>query len=163
MMEPLEEAKSLRENPIPVEGDDNLLPTRVAAIDKEIAEIDVKIQDLAKEQSEKRATRVLLIDHAVKTGHMEDPRFKIEVEITYGNRVADAAKLAEKFPKEFSVYVMAMANHGIQKIAGVLEKSKIEPTAAVNLGIADKIFGKKNVDSCSVIPEASRVYKVVKK
>jgi hypothetical protein len=58
---------------------------------------------------------------------------------------------------------MAIANHGIQKIAGMVEKSKVDATGAVNLGLADKIFGVKNVDSCSVKPEVSRVYKVVKK
>jgi len=151
-MNPKEELQSLKECPLPESPEDKLLPTRIAMVDSEIIETREKLKDL-------ESTRALLLDHAIKTNHLEDQRFKIEVEIKYGNRVADATKLATKYPKEFSLYVMAIANKKLRDVSTAIDKAKMEPNGPVLLGIADEIFGKKNVDSCSEIPE-TKVYVV---
>jgi hypothetical protein len=155
MMTPREEAEDLLLNPLPDTFSDVMIPTRIAALDVEIAETIDKLKDL-------QSSRDLLLDHAVKTNHMEDSTFKIEVNIKYGARVASGEKLRENYPKQFSLYVMAIANKKLRGIVDVAEKATIDPDGTIELGIADKIFGKKNVDACSVIPE-TKVYNVVKK
>lgn len=163
MMDPREEQRSLRAEPLPIDGDDSILPSRIALLEKEIKGVEDQIAELEKTRKDMIDTRKILVDHAVKTGHMEDNRYKIDVEIVYGNRVADPRKLAELYPKEYSNYLMAIVNHKIRSISSDLEKAKVGVEDSINLGIAGKIFGEGELDKCCIKPEKGRIYRVVKK
>lgn len=159
-MSPAEEAKSLRENPLPPEEgvvaeDDTILPTRIAIIDNECARLRKRLQDL-------ESSRILLMDHAIKINVLEDASYKIEKMVVKGNRVADMGRLAEMFPSQMETYLKTMKDKISRDFQADAIKAAEKMRTVVNIGIADKIFGKENVTRCSTTPETIE-YRVVKK
>ena len=161
-MDPREEQKSLKEHPLPIEGDDSILPTRIAAIDDEIKRTREKMKELQDYIANLSVDRVTLLTEAIKTGKTDDGTWKIEKETTYGNRVADPKKLIATSKEKWDLYASAIKDKAVQDAKLLLQKAKDGLETSVNLGIADKIFGKKIVDECSTKPE-SVTWKVVKK
>lgn len=164
-MSPLDEARSLKEFPLPPEGepeplsqvadDDAILPTRIAIIDSEIARIDERRRDL-------QSSRVLLLDHAIKTGHIEDDRYKIVKVVKKHPRVADIKKLETEFPDAFRRYMETMRDRVAREFKADAVKAAEKIKTIVNLGVADGIFGKDNVTKCSVVPETVD-YEIIKR
>jgi len=158
-----EEALSLKENPLPEEfSDDEILPTSIVILDngienleKEISKLNMRLQDLYN-------NRTRLVDHAVKLGIMEDSKYKIIEVISYGNRLCDPKKLKESNPETWKVYESAYYEKSRKDSEDLIRKSKENIEEKVLLGLADKIFGKKNVDLCSQIP-ATIKYEVRRK
>jgi hypothetical protein len=99
---------------------------------------------------------------AVKNGILEDPQYKIVEVPKYGNRMCDPKKLKESNPTVWKAYEQAYNEKAKQDADALLQKAKDGIESKVLLGLADKIFGKKNVDLCSQTP-ATIVYEVRKK
>jgi hypothetical protein len=159
-MSPEEEARSLRENPLPPENgvvaeDDTILPTRIAIIEGECAKLRERLKDL-------ESSKTLLLDHAIKINVLEDESYKIEKKIIKGNRVADMGRLKEMFPVQMETYLLTMKDKISRDFKADAIKAAEKMRTVVNLGIADSIFGKENVTRCSTVPESAE-YKVVKK
>lgn len=159
-MSPEEEARSLRDNPLPPEGgvvaeDDAILPTRIAIIENECAKLRERLQDL-------ESSKAILMDHAIKINVLEDSSYKIEKTIVKGNRVADMGRLEEMFPVQMETYLLTMRDKISRDFKADAIKAAEKMRTVVNIGIADKIFGKENVTRCSTTPETTE-YRVVKK
>jgi len=157
-MTPQEEAESLREFPLPMEingeiisAEDKILPTRIAVIDMDIAELEEKLKDL-------RSSRTLLLDHAIKCKVFEDARFKIEAKIKYGQRIVDLDTLKQTFPKNYDNYIEVLK----QKIRDEYHEKMGKVETTVLLGIADTVFGEAAVKAHSKRPETFE-YRVVPK
>jgi hypothetical protein len=140
------EARSLKDNPLPLADNDGILPTRIAALDNKIATRAKELQDLQFE-------RATLLDHALKMNILEDSAFRIVKGITYGDRVVDPVKLKAANEKVFETYLATV----MARVDADLEKKKVEAYAKVSttikVGIADTLFGKSVVDACSTKPE----------
>ena len=161
-LDPLSERRSLKDNPLPEEDDinDSLLPSHIAIIEQDIVDIEKQILALNEKLSNLNDDKSRLIDRAVKTGHVEDMRYRIEKRILKGNRIADPKKL-KPLPM-WPVYEKAWLQK-IERDAEILvTKGKDKLEKEINLGIADKIFGKETVDSCSTRPETIQ-YEVERK
>lgn len=164
-----DERSELRFEPLPPEPtpgidilkQDEVIPTRIAIVDKEIATLEAEIHEKNESLQNLRSSRAILLDHAIKIGCMEDDHFRIDKVVKRGDRIADPAKLA-KFTTEWKLYEAAIVEKAKRDATDVLLKAKSGLSTKINLGIADKIFGKKSVDSCSEMPETV-TYKVVKK
>jgi hypothetical protein len=159
-MSPEEEARSLRDDPLPpeeprVSEDDTILPTRIAIIENECEKLRERLRDL-------ESSKVILMDHAIKINVLEDNSYKIEKIIVKGNRVADMGRLTEMFPVQMETYLLTMKDKISRDFKADAIKAAEKMRTIVNLGVADKIFGKENVTRCSTVPESTE-YKVVKK
>ena len=149
MMDPREEAISLKNDPLPpqpISEEDRLLPTRIAATDVKIADYEVRIASLREE-------RAILLDHAVKNGILEDARFRIEKKTEYGDRVPDPEKLKTKSPELFDQYLTTMKSRVELDFAEKKAKSVEKIGKVINVGVADTIFGKLVVTKCSTRKE----------
>jgi hypothetical protein len=162
-MDPLEEQRSLKEHPLPFEGDDKLLPTRIAYVQKQIDDLEHTVQDLQSQISDLYDTHHLLVDHAVKTDNLEDERYRLEKKVTKGDRVVEATVLKERFNDLWPLYEGTYLNKFQRKAQDILEKAKTDVLAKADLGIADKVFGKEQVTSVATRPETVRYELVVKK
>jgi hypothetical protein len=166
-MDPLDERKSLKEFPLPVEeleGDDSILPTRIARIDTEIEEVNATIKMWMETLADLKSSRVLLLDHAITTNHTEDAQFHIERQVTKitGNRIADPKKL--KALPQWKLYADAYREKALRDTKAVIQKSEESVEKNILIGLADKIFGKEQVNACSTVPVQETVeYVVVKK
>ena len=159
-MDPSTEALSLKEFPLPEEVE--VSPTNIAILgnsienlEKEIADLNIRLNDLYSDHAR-------LLDRAVKNGILEDPQYKIVEVPKYGNRMCDPKKLKESNPTVWKAYEQAYNEKAKQDADALLQKAKDGIESKVLLGLADKIFGKKNVDLCSQIP-ATIAYEVRKK
>lgn len=161
-MDPREEQKSLKEDPLPYEGDETLILNRIAEIDKKIELVDASIRILNMERSDLATVRAKLIDRAISIGRVEDAVWKIEKTVSYGNRVADPVKLKSVSTEKWNLYTDSIRDKAIQDAKLLIQKAKDNLERAVNLSVADKIFGKSVVDECSTKPEMVS-YKVVEK
>lgn len=139
-----EEAKDLVARPLPevVTERDKTLPSQIWRIDNQISILKEEIANL----EEKRKT---MLDRAIKLKTMSDSSCSIEIKEIHAPRNADPELLRTKFPDQFQTYVVmrideiknAHALKSIQEIDNVEKK--------INLELADKVFGKKNVNLCS--------------
>jgi len=165
-MDPRDELLSLKEHPLPVEGDDSILPTRIAKIEEEMKGVEEEMRAVNEKLSEKlsdlRGSRNLLLDHAILIGIVEDSAWKIEKSVSFGNRVADPIKLKSLSAEKWKLYSESVRDKAMQDVKLLLQKAKDGLEKSVNLGIADKIFGKNVVDGCSTKPEMVS-FKVVRK
>lgn len=144
-MNPREEAKSLIEHPLPenITEEDRRLPTRINIYDHEIALLEETLMNLRRERYE-------ALERALKTGCTADDQYRIEEVKILGDRVVDSALLQSRFPDRFSKYLLRRSDD----INSAFEKSRLkalsEIETKINLGTADKVFGKDNVTACSV-------------
>lgn len=147
MMTPGEEAKSLLETPLPeiITEEDKKLPTTIHVYDAQIALTEELLSGLRREREEKVA-------RAVKVGCTVDDQFKIEAVETPGDRVADGNLLKSRFPDKFPEYIRRRTDD----INSSSEEKRVKALGSVEtdikVGLADKVFGKDNVTSCSVRP-----------
>ena len=149
-MDPRTEALSLKEFPLPEEVEAS--PTNIVILDNSIANLENEISKLNSRLSDLCNDRSRLLDRAVKSGLVEDANYKIMEVIKYGNRVCDPKKLKESSETSWKAYETAYIEKARQDADALLQKAKDNVETKVLLGLADKIFGKKNVDLCSQIP-----------
>jgi hypothetical protein len=162
-MDPRSEALSIKEFPLPEElGEDSILPTNIIVLDNAIVNLEKEISRLNARLSDMYSDRARLLDRAVKTGVLEDPQYKIVEVLKCGNRTCDPKKLKELNPTAWKSYELAYNEKAKQDADALLQKAKDGVETKVLLGLADKIFGKKNVDLCSQTP-ATIAYEVRKK
>lgn len=161
-MDPREEQKSLKNDPLPLEGGDENIPTRIVAIDDEIEEIQSTIGMWQKKLSDCLTDRKALLDRAIELKSFDDGTCIITKTIEKGNRVADPAKLKLVSGDKWNIYVAAIKEKAVTEAKILIQKAKDGLDTNVNLGIADKVFGKKTVDECSTRPETTH-YEVKKK
>jgi hypothetical protein len=164
-MDPREEARSLKDHPLPFafKGEDDVLPTHIASIEKTIVDLEKEETALRGKISDLYDLKNLLIDRAIQTGHLEDSRYRIEKKISNGDRVADPKLLKEKFSNTWFLYETAYQEKFKRKAEDILEKAKTAVSEKIDLGLADKIFGKANVTACSTVPQTIRYEVVMKK
>ena len=94
MMEPLEEARDLKANPLPsVVIVDPL--TRVWDLDSEIAFLRGKIELLTEQRTE-------ALDYALKNNIREDARYQLTEKVRK-TRTLDVARFREVFPEEYMI------------------------------------------------------------
>ena len=160
-MDPRKEALSLKEFPLPAE-EVEIAPTSIAILDNSIENLEKEISKLNSRLAELLDDRAHRIDCAVKSGLIEDLNYKIVEVVKCGNRICDPKKLKESNPKSWILYKYAYCEKARQDADTLLQKSKDSIEEKVLLGLADKIFGKKNVDLCSQIP-ATIKYEVRRK
>ena len=146
-MDPRTEALSLKEFPLPDEME--VSPTNIIILDNAIANLESEISKLSARRDDLYSDRARLLDRAVKVGAIEDKQYKIMEVIKYGNRVCDPKKLKESNPTIWKAYEQAYTEKVKQDAEDLLQKAKKNIEEKVLLGLADKIFGKKNVDLCS--------------
>lgn len=143
-MNPQDEAKDLVARPLPEVATerDKTLPSQIWRIDNQISILKEEIADLEGKRKD-------MLGRAVKLGYMLDSSCSIEIKEVRAPRNADPELLRTKFPDQFQTYVKmrieeiknAHALKSIQEIDNVEKK--------INLELADKVFGKKNVNLCS--------------
>jgi hypothetical protein len=143
-MNPQEEAKDLAARPLPevATEKDKTLPSQIWRIDNQISILKEEIADLEGKRKD-------MLARAVKLKIMRDTGCSIEIKEVNAPRNADPELLRAKFPEMFQTYVKirideikhAYAIKSIHEIDNVEKK--------INLELADKVFGKKNVNLCS--------------
>lgn len=137
-----EEALDLQKNPLPISAEDRMLPTLIWNYDEQIAKMEQTLLDLRAEREEK-------MQQAIKLNCLQNKQFAIEKVEKEGDRVADPALLKSRFPAEFRAYV-TLRTEQIKADREMKQAKEIgEVEQAIKIGIADKVFGKKNVDLCS--------------
>jgi hypothetical protein len=159
-MDPRKEVLSLKEFPLPEEVE--ISPTSIVILDNSIENLEKEILKLNTRLQDLYSDRARLLDHAVKMGILEDSKYKIVEVPKYGNRVCDPKKLKELNESSWKAYEVAYAEKARQDADALLQKAKDNIESKVLLGLADKIFGKKNVDLCSQTP-ATIAYEVRRK
>lgn len=164
-MNPQEEAADLLLHPLPPEikgeiisPEDKILPTRIAAIDMDIADLKLSIKTIQEQISDLEDTRKILIDHAIKHNVFEDIRFKIQTEIKYGTRILNLETIKKANPSGYKNYISVLK----QKFKDEYTVKIASVKTTILLGIADDVFGEQVVKAHSIRPETI-TYKVVKK
>lgn len=137
-----EEAIDLKKNPLPISSEDRVLPTLIFNYDEQINRLEIQLDTL-------RAERRESLERAIKLGCMQDKQYVIEKKEKEGDRVADAALLKSRLPILFKKYVdlrieQIKVDHEMKKAKEIGEVEE-----KIKLGVADKVFGKNNVDACS--------------
>jgi hypothetical protein len=143
-MNPQEEAKDLAVRPLPeiTTERDKTLPSQIWRIDNQISILKEEIADLEGKRKD-------MLDRAVKMKIMRDTGCSIEIKEVNAPRNADPELLRKKFPDQFQTYVKMRIDEIKSKYAlkSIQEIDNVEKK--INLELADKVFGKKNVNLCS--------------
>lgn len=143
-MTPLEEARDLALNPLPkqITVRDEILPTIIFALDEKILSLEGQLDALRKQRQES-------LSRAIEMRIMSDLNYIIETKEIYGNRIVNPELLQSRYPDKFEMYVKIRKDQLKTDSESKFARDIGEVLTKINLGLADKIFGKANVTACS--------------
>lgn len=128
---PQEEARSLRENPLPLmlTEDDEDLPTRIYQVEDHIRILQTELQRLTR-------TREDLMNRALEVNALEDDFCQIQFKERQ-TRILDSKNLHLAYPQETGIIIERLVSESLEKIKRIGEH--------IPLGLADAIIGKDKV------------------
>ncbi len=104
---PLDEQRSLNDEPLPLQEIDKTIPSQIAEIDSEIAHLELEIKELSLQ-------RLNLLDKALKYNILEDAKYKIN-HIVRKIRSLNVIRFKEIYPDEYDKIVDLQKKQAIEK------------------------------------------------
>jgi hypothetical protein len=144
MVMPQEEARSLNDFPLPITDLDKFIPSQIAGIDSEIAQLTDTIAEL-------QVSRRELLEKAISNCIMEDDKFRID-HVVKAIRSLNLSKFKVYFTEEYEQIVSIQKKQALEKAESMIPLATAERFVNKNkLASMPGMFEVTNRESWSVV------------